>query len=458
MRRGALAGSGTATQRRGTTTGAPREAESRGGSDETTSIKNTKTKRRRMGRTPNTAADSSFWFLKMNLLNTTSSFSIMEEFRESSSTFNQILPKELRQEQGIFFTPKTARDRVFQLLQEHKVNPKTILEPSFGSGEFLDDVFEKYPDADVFGVELNKNMFEAYPVKVNMTNCDFLTYSADRVDLIIGNPPYFSVKVKNPNCMTGKGNIYILFLYKCLTEHLKSNGVLAFVLPTSLYNSSYYEPCRKYIAENTTILAVEDLDAKYYDTTQKTMILIVKNKVSLRKPYIFKHSGNVYITPYYKELKELTKKAKTLQYLGYRIKTGEVVWNQNKEKLADEGDLVVYTTNIVKNELVLGNLKENKKQYIKGFERQITHGPAILVSRGYGNSYRFNYVLVENLEFYGENHINVIYPVTEEAKKNISQIVKSFEDARTAKFIQYFVGNGALSKTELETVLPIYLD
>ena len=46
----------------------------------------------------------------------------------------------------------------------------------------------------------------------------------------------------------------------------------------------------------------------------------------------------------------------------------------------------------------------------------------------------------------------------EEAKKNISQIVKSFEDARTAKFIQYFVGNGALSKTELETVLPIYLD
>jgi hypothetical protein len=103
-------------------------------------------------------------------------------------------------------------------------------------------------------------------------------------------------------------------------------------------------------------------------------------------------------------------------------------------------------------------LKENKKQYIRGFERPITHGPAILVSRGYGNSYRFNYVLVENLEFYGENHINVIYPVTEEAKKNISQIVKSFEDARTAKFIQYFVGNGALSKTELETVLPIYLD
>lgn len=379
----------------------------------------------------------------------------MEEFRNTSRSFNETLSKETRQSYGIFFTPKTARDRVFELLDKHNVNPKSVLEPSFGSGEFLDDIFEKYPDADVYGVELNKDMYNAYPVKVNMENMNFLEYSAEPVDLIVGNPPYFSVKEKNPACMTGKGNIYILFLYKCLTEHLNPNGVLAFVLPTSLYNSSYYEPCRKYIAEKTTILAVEDLDVKYYDTTQKTMILIVKNKLTVRKPYIFKQT---YITPYYKELKELTKKTKTLQELGYKIKTGEVVWNQNRDKLSDDGDLIIYTTNIVNNELVLGNLKENKKQYIQGFERPITKGPAILVSRGYGNSYRFNYVLVEDLEFYGENHVNVIYPVTEEAKNNILKIVKSFEDPRTAKFIQYFVGNGALSKTELESVLPIYLD
>jgi adenine-specific DNA-methyltransferase len=379
----------------------------------------------------------------------------MEEFREQSHTFNVRLSKDTRQTHGIFFTPKSARNRVFELLDTHNVNPKTVLEPSFGSGEFLDDVFEKYPDADVFGVELNPEMYDAYPVKVNMSNMNFLEYSGAPVDLIVGNPPYFSVKDKNPECMTGKGNIYILFLYKCLTQHLNPNGVLAFVLPTSLYNSSYYEPCRQYIAEKTTILAVEDLDVKYYDTTQKTMILLLKNRPSLRKPYIFKQS---YITPYYKELKELTKKSTTLRDLGYKIKTGEVVWNQNKDKLADDGDLVIYTTNLVNNELVLGNLKENKKQYIRGFERPITTGPAILVSRGYGNSYRFNYVLVDKLDFYGENHINVIYPVTEDAKKKIHQIVASFQDPRTAKFIQYFVGNGALSKTELETVLPIYLD
>jgi len=223
-----------------------------------------------------------------------------------------------------------------------------------------------------------------------------------------------------------------------------------------LYNSSYYEPCRKYIAEHTTILAVEDLNVKYYDTTQKTMILVIEN--SIVKPYVFERAGNTYITPFYKELKQLVQNTKTLKELGYAIKTGEVVWNQEKDKLSNTGDLVIYTTNIVNNELVLNNLGSNKKQYIQGFKRPITKGPAILVSRGYGNSYRFSFVVVGDIEFYGENHINVIYPTTEEAKKNIHQIKDSFQNEKTADFIKYFVGNGALSKTELETILPIFVD
>jgi hypothetical protein len=62
------------------------------------------------------------------------------------------------------------------------------------------------------------------------------------------------------------------------------------------------------------------------------------------------------------------------------------------------------------------------------------------------------------LEFYGENHINVIYPLNEQAEKNIEQVEKSFQNKKTEEFIRYFVGNGALSKTELQTILPIFLD
>lgn len=385
-------------------------------------------------------------------------FYIMVEFRETSKLFNETLSKEVRQDSGIFFTPKTARERVFEILKKNKIKPESVLEPSFGSGEFLDDLYEKFPSAKIHGVELNSEMYNNYPNKTNLVNCDFLNYESEPVDLIIGNPPYFNIKEKKTECMTGHGNIYVLFLYKCLTQHLKKNGVLAFVLPTSLYNSSYYEPCRKYISGNTTILAVEDLDVKYYETSQRTMILVIKNSKSKKKPFIFERSGNTYITPYYKELNELVKNTRTLQELGYSIKTGEVVWNQNKDLLSDEGDLIIYTTNIVNNEIVLNNLGKNKKQYITGFKKPITKGPAILVSRGYGNSYRFSFAKVGDIEFYGENHINVIYPTTEDSKKNIDKIEKSFKSENTEEFIKYFVGNGALSKTELETILPIFSD
>jgi hypothetical protein len=56
------------------------------------------------------------------------------------------------------------------------------------------------------------------------------------------------------------------------------------------------------------------------------------------------------------------------------------------------------------------------------------------------------------MEFYGENHVNV---VTGPAAA-IERIAASLDDSRTTEFIEQFVGNGALSKTELECVLPVW--
>jgi type I restriction-modification system DNA methylase subunit len=383
----------------------------------------------------------------------------MEEFTESSKLFNTQFTKEYRQTNGIFFTPRSARNRLFEVISTLKLKPKTILEPSFGSGEFLNDLRVKFPTSTIYGVEKDTELYSSYPSSPTLHNVDFLEYKSNPVDLIVGNPPYFNVKEKNIECMTGHGNIYILFLYKCLTQHLKKNGTLAFVLPTSLYNSGYYDPCRKYIAENTTIVTVENLDAKYHETSQSTMLIVIRNKASKRKPFIFERGEFTYITPFYKELRSLVKGTKTLSELGFVTKTGDVVWNQEKDKLADEGVLLIYTTNIVDQKLVLNNLGSKKKQYIQGFKRPPVKGPSILVSRGYGNTYQFSFAVVDkDTEFYGENHINVIHPTNEEAEKYIPKIEESFKSKKTQDFIKYFVGNGALSKTELDSVLPVFLD
>lgn len=396
------------------------------------------------------------------------------EFREVSKQFNNTLSKEVRKEQGIFFTPKKVRELLFSKLLELNVNPHTILEPSFGTGEFILDAKQIYPDASIIGVEKNEKLFNSLKcADTNLMCCDFLDWKGGTADLIIGNPPYFVINTtnlsakekkefadKNANAMTGRPNIYILFLYKCLSEHLQENGHLAFIIPTSLYNCSYYQPIRNYIQKNTTIRYIESLDKPgFYDTNQDTMLIIIqKNKIN--DDYIFKSkNNNIYISPYYKELYDITNKTCTIADLGLGVKTGNIVWNQVKDNLSDEeGTLLIYSSNINNCELNIDNLHgKERKQYIKDITKLPLSGPHILVERGYGNSFSFNNVLVDLDEFYAENHINVIYPKSPENKDNLIRVVESFKDERSKMFIKLFLGNGSITSTDLETLVPIFI-
>lgn len=249
-----------------------------------------------------------------------------------------------------------------------------------------------------------------------------------------------------------------------MTEHLNENGILAFVLPTSFYNCSYYNLCREYIYKNISILHVENINVKYLDTQQQTMILILKKEKSILHRFIFERNKNIYISPNYKELIKLVNNTKTINELGFLVKTGSVVWNENKEKLTNDNtdSILIYSSNIIENQLKLNNLSGEKKQYIKYMNKTLEKNPCILVNRGYGNSFSFKYVLItEKIEFYCENHVNIIYSnkLNEKEAINILKIIdKSFKNEKTKKFLEYFVGNGSLSKTEIQNILPIFID
>lgn len=394
------------------------------------------------------------------------------EFRTISTQFHSILSKQERLDQGIFFTPRKARTILFDTLKRIGIVPRSILEPSFGTGEFLLDAKRLYPDAQLWGVEKNEQLFQSVTCPGSQLTCgDFLDWKGI-VDLVIGNPPYFvmktddlSVKEKQEfcktyeHCMTGRPNIYILFLYKCLTEHLETNGILAFIIPTSLYNCVYYQPMRNYIHTHTTILHMETLTKPgFFETGQETMLLVLQ-KGKQHDDYIFTtKTGKIYLSPFYKELRECTKHTTTLVQLGFGVKTGNVAWNQVKDKLSDEGTLLIYSSNITNCTLQLDNLLGNtKKQYVTDLDKSTIHGPVILVERGYGNSFHFNFVRVDLPSFYAENHLNVIYPKTKEAEKHFDTIIKSFQDERHMKFISWFLGNGSLPASDLETIVPIFI-
>lgn len=379
-------------------------------------------------------------------------------FRDTSLRLTASLTKEAKQSQGIFFTPKEARDTLFARLDLHNVVPRSILEPSFGSGEFLEDLYAKYPDAEITGVEMNSVLFQSVE-RPNLHNIDFLTYHGKH-DLVVGNPPYFVIPKSSDTelCQTGRPNIFVQFLYKAVHEHLTDTGVLAFVLPTSFFNCLYYEPMRKYLFANTTVLAAEPLTGKYIDTAQGTFALVLQ-KGKRNDDFFVTIGDNVYLTPHFQELRKMLTGSKTLAQLGYEVRTGDVVWNQQKEKLADSGTLLIYSSNFSKGSLTFGDLKEPKKQYIQGFNRPGLSGKTILINRGYGNTlYKLTPVIADYPSYYAENHVNVIKPQSPAAVSQIENVYVSLKSPRTAEFIRYFVGNGALSKSELEGCLPIWLD
>jgi hypothetical protein len=83
--------------------------------------------------------------------------------------------------------------------------------------------------------------------------------------------------------------------------------------------------------------------------------------------------------------------------------------------------------------------------------------PAILVNRGYGNAkFAFNFVFVSGFPYYAENHVNMIIAKSPNAISLFPAIMKSLSDERTAQFAKWFIGNCAMSKTELEEVLPMF--
>ncbi len=388
-------------------------------------------------------------------------------FRETSKAFNASIDKQTRLDQGIFFTPKKARDALFEQLLTIGVNPETILEPSFGTGEFILDARALFPSARIIGVEKNADLYNSVvaDAKTDIHNADFLEWTGEQADLIIGNPPYFVIpKDKRYLMMTGRPNIYILFLYKCLTQHLKPGGVLAFIIPTSIYNCSYYQPMRDYIRTNCEVVYVETLDKPgFFETGQETTLLIIRNTPSIEtaNKYMYQSkTGKTFISPHAEELYRLTENTETLASLGIGVKTGSIVWNQMPDNMSDTGTLLIHASNISNSVLKLDNIskKTKKRQYVTGVDKPTIDGPVILTDRGYGNKFKLNAVLVELRGFYAENHINVIYHKApdHQTAQILARVLASFQDERTSRFIQLFIGNGSMSATDLETIIPIF--
>ena len=404
------------------------------------------------------------------------------QFSELTLEITKNLTKEEKKNYGIFISPNSIINGLYSTIVSYLENDissiKRILEPSCGTCEIIRYCDNILNNIEIDGIELNNKIYTAikgltFKNNVKLYNTDFIKYKTDNLyDLIIGNPPYFVCKKSDipeeyHEYILGRPNIFGVFILHSLSL-LKPGGILALVIPNSFLNSLYYSKIRNYIKATCTIIKIDDYSSlnDFIDTDQSTFGLLVRKNTIEVEPsecnYSMLFNENYIFTNDAKNLREIFDNSTTIEKMGLNVRTGQIVWNQVKEELTDDEDetILIYNTNISKdNKLEIKSFKnDEKKQYITRAGRI---EPVLVVNRGNGNSdYKLNYAVIKTGPFLIENHLNEIYSQkkmeTNELLKLYEKIMRSFENPKTKKFIKIFLGNNSLSKTELETIFPIY--
>lgn len=129
----------------------------------------------------------------------------------------------------------------------------SVLEPSFGDGIFIDSALKRFTQLGcnkphIIGIEIQPEPYTEYLKRHEAIHgflMDFMDYrDGEKVDAIIGNPPYVSLKKLNARDrsktlsvisgydveMQTSGSMWMPFTIHA-TELLAKNGKLGFVLP-----------------------------------------------------------------------------------------------------------------------------------------------------------------------------------------------------------------------------------
>lgn len=396
----------------------------------------------------------------------------IEEYTKESIDYLKNTDIKKRKKLGQYFTPKSIRELLLSKLP--KKDNADILDPACGSGEFLLSCKKYFKNPILYGFDIDKkliNISSKLVKNASIKNFDFLNIDINKkkYDYIIGNPPYFELKLNEEikkkyfDIIKGRVNIFSLFI-KTGLDLLKDGGYLAYVVPPSMNNGAYFSKLREYIIKNSSLEYLHIIDGadNFHLANQKVMLIILKKTNSKKSSkYIFKKNGITIFTEDKNFLNKSYKNTVSLKDIGYTVKTGNIIWNEHKEKLTNDKNnstLLIWASNINNGKIIIGYTK-GKPQYIKNISNDlIIKSRVVVVNRITGSSKDINIkaAIVNEKEFVCENHVNVIY-MSKNANCNYSleDIFKALQDKTNIKVMRLISGNTQISKTELERLLPI---
>lgn len=355
---------------------------------------------------------------------------------------------------GQFFTEKEMCDNILEIVNNIKKIEGVCLEPSFGDGEFLKSL-EKYNFDKLVGVEIDNEHFEKYKSKnnkVELFNSDFIFFNNNYMyDFIIGNPPYIelcysfynndeqnNIKKLYKGISNGRINLVHIFLKKCFNM-LNDDGIIAFLLPSSILTSPTYKQLRKEIFENFNIEYLKE-DVKFKAVAIKVCLIVIRKSLNNGK-YFYLNNDNYFIMENYQKFTNL----KTLKDYGFNVSIGEVVWNQQKELLTNDinENMLIYSDNIEYDSLNIEAFRKGRKRFIK--DKVVKYQNCIVFPRTVSKKIKFHYIRNNN-KYIFENHVLVM------TNKDLKLLDKFYERLKSGAYdelLNSFFNSSNLTKGEL---------
>jgi len=194
---------------------------------------------------------------------------------------------------GQFFTPYNVADFIVSYSEKFLNKKEIVCDPACGDGIFLKSAYGK-GFKRVVGIDIDENVKEFLPIEIKenviIENGLHDLGFENKVDLVIGNPPFSAKygKVIDKNLLNkfqlGKGRnsqaIEILFLEK-FVRLANQNGLIGIILPMGIFANIQLSYIRKFILKNLKVLAIISLPRSIFrssgkKTTSKTCILIAQ--------------------------------------------------------------------------------------------------------------------------------------------------------------------------------------
>ena len=339
----------------------------------------------------------------------------------------------------------------------------TILEPSVGIGNFIPYILKKYyskkkitlilNDTNKFSLECLKLLLDTYikennieNVEFNYINSDYLKndFSKYNIDIIVGNPPYFSIKDKTylkelkQTYNDKTTNIFAYFIHKAIKE----SDIVSFIIPKGILFAGNYKKLRSTLHQN--ISNIIDYQKAAFKVNLETISFLYNKK---------DNSDNVVIKNYLNNTTTNTFKSYIFQkefpiWLIYRNKEFDTTLNKIQLGCFDVFRDRQITNKMLNDEngkwILRGrNLKNNSVIHIKNYDKYILEYKNLTVFKKI-NNYKDKIIIAPNLTQYPRFNILPENTIVNGSvalfflKDNLNFSQKDIDFLNSKEFMKYF--------------------